>query len=211
MRGNEEQIGIIAACDLDNFSSWWAENISSRLGSCDTITGSFDVVQHAFFAIWCTKDVYAEPYEDEHRFVNNPDKIEKTVNKCPQKFKLKNLFNVLMNGPLFGKSLVAKNKSDIEKTSGSYGIDTEHMKFQSIIEDILIERTHFFTLLKIFRITRTLKTNEKMTNRVNYFKRGKELFETFCTQVDEFSRMFPACPAHQEYIDLLSAHCWLNA
>ena len=41
-----------------------------------------------------------------------------------------------------------------------------------------------------------------MTNRVNYFKRGKELFETFCTQVNEFSRMFPTCPAHQEYIDI---------
>ena len=58
-------------------TSWWAENISSRLGSCDTITGSFDVKQHALFAIWCTKDDYAEPYEDEHRSENNPDKIKK--------------------------------------------------------------------------------------------------------------------------------------
>ena len=52
---------------------------------------------------------------DKRNFENDPDKIGQTVSKCPQKIKLKVLFKVFMDGPLFGKSVFAKTKSDIEK------------------------------------------------------------------------------------------------
>ena len=127
-----------------------------------------------------------------------PIRLDERCVNVHKKIKLEVLFKVFMDGPLFGKSVVAKTKSDIEKQV----VLTEQMKFQSIIEDILIERTYLSSVLKIFRVRGTLETNEKMTNKESYFKQGKKLFQTFCTQVDEFSRMFPACPANQEYIDI---------
>ena len=205
MSDKGEKIGVMKEKDLADIQSWWVENINgSNIDQCETIRGDVNGVQHVLFAIWSALDQddgqKSELEMNRPTFYVDRDNVDALVSEMPEEVPMHSILQ-LLKGPLLGYSEVVKVKSEIGKSVSSSIFDTEQLDLQSIIKDILFEKTQFISLLETFANVRSLTTNEKLTNKEAYFKRGKKLFEAFSLKSDDYARMFPTCPNHK-YVDL---------
>ena len=200
-----EKVGVITETCLADLQLWWAENIiASNPDQFNTTRGNFKIMQHALFAIWCDLDgnggEKAEIELDRETFYGDPNKIHAALNEIPTHVTLHSILQA-SKGSSLGYSEVEKIKSEVGKSGASHCSESDQLDLESICKNIRFQGSQVFSHVEIFNNFRSLKANEELKDKKTYFNRGKALFETFCSNTDNFARMFPTCPNHK-YIDL---------